>query len=88
LEQITNMITQKPELLGLVFSAVGAIILIGAICKWEWVIGADTTGNKVKTGLIGLIVYKLFGRRVFFILTGATVLIAGIVWFIALGNMA
>ena len=82
MEQIKNIVSEKPELLGLVFMAAGALILIGAICRWEWVVGRDATGNRIRTGLFGWIVYKLFGRRAFFIFTGAVILLAGIAWFV------
>ena len=84
MEQITSMINENPGILGLVVAALGALVLIGAICKWNWVVGRDSAGNKVRTGLLGWIIYKLFGRRVFFILTGAVIMLGGIVLFIAL----
>ena len=87
MEKITELIGQKPELLGIVFAAAGVLILIGAILKWKWVIGSDASGNRVRTGLFGWLVYKLFGRRVFFIFTGAVITIAGIVWYIAMGAL-
>jgi len=87
MESITNLASQKPELLGLVIAAVGALILIGAICKWEWIIGSEASGNRVRTGVFGWIVYKLFGRRVFFMLTGIVGLLGGVVWFVALSMM-
>ena len=74
-----NFISANPGILGLVIGAVGALILVGAILKWNWIVGSDNT--RVRTGLFGYIVYKLFGRRVFYMFTGAVILIAGIAWF-------
>jgi len=84
LEQITEMISKNPSILGIVVAAVGALVLVGAILKWKWVIGKDHTGNVIRTGLIGFIIYKLFGRRVFFIFTGAVAFLGGIAWFVAM----
>ena len=77
-----DFIGQNPGILGLVVAAVGALILVGAILRWKWIIGGDTAGSTVRTGLLGWIIYKLFGRRVFFILTGAVVLLGGVAWFV------
>ena len=82
MEDFFNSFTQNPAMFGLVIAAIGALLMVGGILKWGWVIGRDHTGNTIRTGLLGWLVYKLFGRRVFFILTGAVVLLAGIAWFI------
>ena len=88
MEQITDIINKNPGMLGFVFIAVGALIMIGAICGWQWVIGTDVAGNKVKTGLFGWIIYKLFGRRTFFIFTGAVIILVGIGWFVAFSYLS
>ena len=88
MENISNIISQNPGLIGLFIAAIGALIMVGAILKWKWIVGTDTTGNVVRTGLIGWLVYKLFGRRVFFILTGVVILLAGIAWYVAFTYLA
>ena len=70
--------TQNPWVLGTFVALIGLLIMVGAILKWGWIIGQDSAGNKVRVGLFGWLVYKLFGRRVFFILTGALIMLAGI----------
>jgi hypothetical protein len=80
-----DFIGANPGLLGLFIGAIGALILVGAILNWNWIVGTDR--GRVRTGLLGYIVYKLFGRRVFFMLTGGVVMIAGIVWFVAFSFM-
>ena len=82
MDQISTALTQNPGWIGFIIAAIGALFLAGAILKWKWVIGNDLAGNRVRTGLLGLLIYKLFGRRVFFILTGAVILLAGIAWFV------
>ena len=76
-----DFISANPGLLGLLVGVMGAFIMVGAILKWNWIVGSDQT--RVRTGLFGYIVYKLFGRRVFYILTGAVIMIGGLVWFAA-----
>jgi|GEM_PF-1077689 hypothetical protein len=87
MEKITEWVGQNPGMLGLFVAAIGALIMVGAILKWKWIVGTDHTGNTVRTGLLGWLVYKLFGRRVFFILTGLVILAGGIVWFFAMRAM-
>ena len=82
MEKIGEFIAANPGVPGLVIAAIGAFILIGAILKWNWLVGEDSA--RVRTGLFGYIVYKLFGRRVFYIVTGAIICLAGSVWFVAL----
>jgi len=77
-----DFFSANPGLVGLFIGAVGALIMVGAILRWNWIVGSDR--GRVRTGLVGLIVYKLFGRRVFFIFTGAVIMLAGLVWFAAL----
>lgn len=71
----------NPGLFGLIIGAIGALVMVGAILKWKWIVGTSAAGERVRTGLFGYIVYKLFGRRVFYILTGAVILLAGLAWF-------
>ena len=77
-----EQIMQNPRWIGLIIAAVGVLIMVGAILRWKWIIGNDAAGNTVRTGLLGYIIYKLFGRRVFFILTGAVITLAGAAWFV------
>ena len=88
MEQITDMISENPGILGLFIAAAGALIMIGAICRWNWIVGADAArSNRVRTGLFGWIIYKLFGRRAFFIFTGAAIMIGGVALFFAFSMM-
>ena len=85
MEKLTAMIGENPGVIGLFIAAIGAMILIGAILKWRWIVGEDNA--RVKAGLLGYFIYKLFGRRVFFAFTGACICLAGIAWFIVMGMM-
>jgi len=87
MEGFTNMISANPWMLGIVFVAVGLLITVGAVLRWKWIVGVDGT-TTTRTGLFGYIIYKLFGRRVFFIVMGAIITIAGIVWIIAMRALA
>jgi len=85
MEKVTTMIGENPGVIGLFIAVVGALILVGAILKWRWIVGEDNA--RVRTGLFGYIIYKLFGRRVFFAFTGAIICLAGIAWFIVMAMM-
>jgi len=87
MEGFFDFFAQSPEYIGLFIAAVGALIMVGAILKWGWIIGRDHTGNTVRTGLFGWLIYKLFGRRVFFIVTGAMILLLGLGWFFLFGYL-
>ena len=80
--------SQNPWFLGAFLAVVGLLIMVGAILRWGWIIGNDPAGNKVKVGLFGWIIYKLFGRRVFFIMTGAVMVLGGIALAIAFTYLA
>ena len=82
MENIMQAFTQNPGLFGIFLAVVGFVIMLGAILKWGWIVGNEPGGSKVRTGLIGLIIYKLFGRRGFFIFTGASIMILGVIWFV------
>ena len=86
-ETIKQTVSANPELLGILFALVGLLIFVGAILRWEWVIGSSTSGNRIRTDVFGMIIYKLFGRRVFFILTGLVIMLAGAAWFIFMGML-
>ena len=85
MEKIGEFIAANPGVPGIVIAVIGAFILVGAILKWNWIVGEDNA--RVRTGLFGYIVYKLFGRRVFYIVTGSLICLGGIVWFIALSSL-
>ena len=85
MEKIGEFIAANPGVPGIVIAVIGAFILVGAILKWNWIVGDDNT--RVRTGLFGYIVYKLFGRRVFYIVTGSLICLGGIAWFIALSSL-
>ena len=82
MEQITSFISENPGSIGLFFVAVGALILVGAILKWQWIVGSNS--GRVRTDIVGRMIYKIFGRRGFFIFTGAGICLGGILWFVAL----
>ena len=87
MEKLIEYLGQNPGYVGLFIAAVGALIFVGAICKWQWIIGRNAADSTVRTGLFGWLVYKLFGRRAFFIFTGAVIMISGIVWFIVMAYL-
>ena len=78
----TAFIHENPGFLGAAIAMGGLVILIGAILKWKWIVGPDYA--RVRTGVIGYAFYKLFGRRLFFIVVGALVFLGGITWVIAM----
>ena len=86
MEKFTSFFTENPQFVGLFIAAVGILIMVGAILRWKWIIGGDNTTTR--TGLFGYIIYKLFGRRVFFIVTGALIALLGAAWFILLPMLA
>lgn len=71
-------IQSNPNLAGLVLAAIGALLLVGAILNWEWVV--DTQGERPGFRLLRAI----FGVRGEMIITASVILIAGIVLFVLL----
>ena len=76
-----EFITANPWTLGVLFIVLGALVFVGALLRWRWVIGAEPAGTRTRVGCLGFIIYKLFGRRVFFMLTGLGLAAIGVVWF-------
>lgn len=64
---------------GLIIIALGALLLIGAIRRWEWVF--DMTGQRNKGFNFLLLLYDLFGDkglRVGMIITSIIIILGGI----------
>lgn len=64
---------------GLILIALGALVLIGAIRRWEWVF--DMTGQRNKGFNFLLFLYDLFGDkglRVGMIITSIIIILGGI----------
>jgi|GEM_PF-4688391 len=77
MEQIMELVSARPLLaVGILFVALGTLLLIGAALKWRWVL--EGSGRRRYFSLL----IKLFGARGAMIINSAIIIICGVVFII------
>ena len=78
--EIESFFMNNPKNFGYVFIALGILLLLGAICNWQWMVKSRHTYNLSKidgwTNWFGPTV-----GRILYGMVGAAFLIWGILWF-------
>lgn len=75
---IFDYLQKNPRLAGLVLAAIGALLLVGAILNWRWVV--DTQGERRGFRLLRAI----FGVRGEMIITAIVIIAGGVTLFVLL----
>ena len=77
MEQIVEKVMAQPMLaVGLLFVAVGALLLIGALLKWRWILEGGSNRRYFS------LMHKLFGVRGSMIISSAVIIICGVVFIV------
>ena len=77
MDQIIAMITARPLLaVGILFIAMGALLLVGAVLKWRWVLEGGSRRRYFS------LTRKLFGARGAMIINSAVIIICGVVFIV------
>ncbi|MCD8182449.1 MAG: immunity 17 family protein [Bacteroides sp.] len=82
MEQIKELLTENPSLLGLFFAAVGVMGLLAAIYNWDWLfkdVSGATYSLKKIYGWINMFGVKT--ARIVFGIGSVVVILAGLLWF-------
>jgi len=74
METVTDYFKQNPNMSGLLISAIGILLFVGALFKWSWVLSP----NKSRRSLLRTI----FGPRGEMFISSSIMIIAGVVIFI------